>query len=992
MRLGKRMAVWLVIWTGVLLAAGGRLLLAQAAAGGGVTVRGTVTDPDAAVIPGATLTLTPPTGRAYTAISATDGSYAIVGVPAGSYAFTATMNGFATYVRQGVRVGAQPLTIDVKLAIQDQTQQVTVNAQSTQLSVDQDNNASSTVIKDKDLDALSDDPDDLSSQLSALAGPAAGPNGGQIYVDGFTGGQLPPKSSIREIRINQNPFSAQYDKAGYGRVEVFTKPGTDKYHGNYSIQGGLNSFNTSNPFLGSLNQQPGYYTLFQLGSVTGPVTKNSSFTVGGSNRTIQDNNIINPTGFYTNSPTSTTLCAPGDLTCTDVGGYPESARALGHIRHRSDIAPRYDIALGEKNTFSVRYQYETQDEQNGGLGGASTLPSAGYSDTASENTIRVTDTQILSAKVINETRFEYQRDVSTQTPNSVAPAVSVQGSFVGGGTSLGQLSTTEDHIEVQNYTSVQLAKHFLRLGGRLRTTGESLTSNAGANGTLTYTSLLDPCVFPGTRGRPSNCAPGVTAVCDPANVGANISSYQCGVASQYTVTRITQPTIASRTTDLGLYAEDDWKVRPNLTLTGGIRYETQNVIHSDRDFAPRVSFAWGLPHKGGAPLTVLRGGYGIFYDRFDQQNILTAIRLNGFNQVQATVANPGPACQPTVQGACGASNVGNSTIYSLGPGLRSSYNLQAAIGLDQQVGKSTTISANYINGHGVHQYLTRSLQDTAAAPFNYQFQSGAVFRENQIFVNINSRFKHVTIFGFYALTYANANTGGATTFATDPVHPAVDYGRATFGVRNRAVFGGSWQAPYHFTFSPFLLAFSGTPYDLTSGLDTNGDSIFNDRPYFANGSSGNCFRGSDFSTVQTGGLTQVPVNYCTAPTNFTLNLRTSRTFGLGPKIERGGGDGAGAGPGGPGPGRGPGGGGRGPGGGGGGGGGGPFGTGGNNTPHRYNVTLGAAAFNIFNVIPYGQPVAVLTSPRFGEFTSLAGGPFSSATAVRRFVLQASFNF
>ena len=108
-----------------------------------------------------------------------------------------------------------------------------------------------TVIKGKDLDALSDDPDELSSELTALAGPAAGPNGGQIYVDGFTGGQLPPKSSIREIRINQNPFSAQYDKLGYGRVEVFTKPGTDKYHGNLSVQGGDNVFNTSNPFLGA---------------------------------------------------------------------------------------------------------------------------------------------------------------------------------------------------------------------------------------------------------------------------------------------------------------------------------------------------------------------------------------------------------------------------------------------------------------------------------------------------------------------------------------------------------------------------------------------------------------------------------------------------------------------------------------------------------------------------------------------------------------------
>ena len=93
------------------------------------------------------------------------------------------------------------------------------------------------VLRGDDLDALSDDPDDLLSDLQALAGPSAGPNGGSIFIDGFSGGELPPKESIREIRINQNPFSPEYDKLGYGRIEIFTKPGTDKYHGtvNYNF-------------------------------------------------------------------------------------------------------------------------------------------------------------------------------------------------------------------------------------------------------------------------------------------------------------------------------------------------------------------------------------------------------------------------------------------------------------------------------------------------------------------------------------------------------------------------------------------------------------------------------------------------------------------------------------------------------------------------------------------------------------------------------------
>ena len=112
-----------------------------------------------------------------------------------------------------------------------------MQAENTTISTAPDANASAVIIKGEDLNALSDDPDELQNELTALAGPAAGPNGGQIYIDGFTGGQLPPKSSIREIRVNQNPFSAEYDRLGYGRIEIFTKPGTDQLHGEFQVGG-----------------------------------------------------------------------------------------------------------------------------------------------------------------------------------------------------------------------------------------------------------------------------------------------------------------------------------------------------------------------------------------------------------------------------------------------------------------------------------------------------------------------------------------------------------------------------------------------------------------------------------------------------------------------------------------------------------------------------------------------------------------------------------
>jgi Carboxypeptidase regulatory-like domain len=961
----------------------------------GATVHGTVADPESAVIPGATVTLTPASGKALMTKSQSDGTYTLHGVGAGTYSLTVTMKGFASYVKLGVRIAAgQNLMLDAKMAIEEEKQEVNVNSQGAQVSVDSDSNASSTVIKGKDLDALSDDPDELSSELTALAGPAAGPSGGQIYVDGFTGGQLPPKSSIREIRINQNPFSAQYDKLGYGRVEVFTKPGTDKYHGNISVQGGDNVFNTSNPFLGESNTQPPYYTTFILGSVSGPINRFASFTVGGSHRTIQDNNIVNPSGFYASSATSVTPCLPGDLTCSYFSSYPEAARAVSHPQTRSDVAPRVDFALGEKNTLTVRYQYYVNGQNNNGIGNTN-LPTAGYNTEATENTVQISDTQILSPRVINETRFEYQRDYSTQDPLSTDPTLSVQGIFTSGGSSLGTQQSTSTHLEFQNYSSIATTKNFIRFGGRVRTTNESLSSNAGSNGTFTYSFLLDPCTDPNPSiKRPSNCAAGVTTPC--ASVNASISSYQCGLPGQYAVTAINKLTVDGRVTDVGLYAEDDWKPKGNLTITYGLRLEAQNVISSAHDFAPRLSFAYGIPRGGGkSPTTVLRGGFGIFYDRFTLANYLTTLQENGFNQVTSTVLNPGNVCTPVPPINCGNPTTNKITTYGLGDGIRSSYTMQEAVGFDQQVGRAATMSVNYLYARGDHQYLSRNF--IVENGFDQQFQSGGVYKENQLLINGSARLKKLTLFGFYSLNLADANTSGASFFPTSNTDTKVDYGRASFAHASFAVVGGSWQLPYGFTASPFMIAQSGTPYNLTSGLDPTGSSIYNARPFFENGDSGNCRLSSDFSATQTGSLTPVPINYCDGPTNFTFNVRASRVFGFGERAGSAASSTQGSGSG-----RNNGSGGGGQGGGGQGGGGlraggpggvrGGFGPQGSSSGHKYTFTLGAQAFNLFNVVPYGTPTSVLSSPRFGQFTTLAAGPFSSATAVRRITLQASFNF
>lgn len=940
---------------------------AQATAAG--TVSGFVLDPDQAAIPGATVTLTPASGSALTVTSGADGGYSFRNVPTGTYALTVSMPGFASFVRQGVRVTTAPLAINAGLAVQSENTEINVTTENTKVSVDADANGSSVVIKDKDLEALSDDPDELADQLSALAGPTAGPSGGQIYVDGFTGGTLPPKSSIREIRVNQNPFSAQFDKQGFGRVEVFTKPGTDKIHGQMSLQGNTKQFNTSSPFLGSSNQQPDYHRIFFLGSLTGPLTKSSSYSVGGNYRDIQDNSIF-AGQIISNPATPGVLCAPGNLACA-LNPYPDTARATFHPQTRYQITPRIDLALSATNTLTVRYQFEHNTQTNAGLGSTS-LNTTGYNTGQRESQLQISDTQIFNSKIINETRMAIERQNNTQNPLSTAPTLTLTGYFASGGSAAGTQSSTMDHFELQNYTSIALQKNFIRIGGRLRINREALFSTAGSNGSFVYQSA---------------------------------ANYVSNNPFQYRVTTISNPKAEQSIADLGLYAEDDWRIKPNLSLSYGIRYETQNKIHSNADFAPRFSLSYGIPRKTGNPLTVLRAGWGIFYDRFDVADSIQTLRQNGINQVTqiyraATPTGTLQNCSPTNIAACGSSTSASQTTYQLGAGLRSAYTMQTTIGLDQQVGKRTTISFNYINSIGNHQYLSRSIP--SGNNYIYQYQSGGVFRQNQFIANFRTQVSsRLSLFGFYSLQYANSNANGANSFPTDSLNPKTDYGRSLFAQRHRVFLFGNIQAKYGINLSPFLSVNSGNFYNITTGTDVNGDTQFNDRAGFANGVSGNCKTATDF-TISVTAANRVTPGYCTGPANVQGNLRIVKVFGFGKKsgAPNAAGQGGPGGPpaGGPPPG-GPGGGGGGRGGPGGGGPGGGFG-GGISSRNKYTVNIGAQIQNLFNYVPYSTPNGSLSSYNadpsknlFGRSTSLSSfGPGGSSAAVRTVTLQMNFSF
>ena len=279
------------------------------------------------------------------------------------------------------------------------------------VSTDSSNNASAVVLTGADLDALPDDPDDLAADLQALAGPSAGPNGGSIYVDGFSGGELPPKESIREIRINQNPFSPEYDKLGYGKIEIFTKPGFDKYRGTAQWNFGDDFWNTRNPY----SPDKAYFLLNEFeGSAGGPLTKKSSFTVDAQQNMVDNGSItnavtVNPQTF-TLQPFAGVLVTPGRYT---------------------NVSPRVDYQLGEKNTLMFRYGITHSNVQNNGIGGFD-LISRGYHSQFTNQTVQAADTVVIG-HAVNETRFQYYRSATQAIANSLDLTVQVLQSFNSGG-------------------------------------------------------------------------------------------------------------------------------------------------------------------------------------------------------------------------------------------------------------------------------------------------------------------------------------------------------------------------------------------------------------------------------------------------------------------------------------------------------------------------------------------------------------------------------
>ena len=831
---------------------------AAACTDGTAALAGTVRDSTGASVAEATVVLE--TGETMT--TATDGRFRFHCVTPGAHSLHITAESFAA---ADVSLPAARTRSDINVGLRPQSVEQTVDVDSggEARGVDTTETGISRTLQGDDLKALADDPDDLLRQLQQMTAGAGGdPSAAMITVDGFqTPGRLPPKSSIAFIKVNPDLFAAEYGEPPYtgGRVEVYTKPGQPRYHGALFLTYGGSALNARDPFStskGTLGKQ-------RFGAeLSGPVRKvGSDFALSLEHRGIDNVAVVN----------AVTLDSAGNQ--IPVNQTAAAPQALWNA------TARLGWQLGPKNTFSATYQANVNSIANMGVGGT-TLVEAGRDDRTYEHTLRFVDVTTAGPNFMHEARIALRWLGDLSTPSSTAPQLQVAGAFTGGGAELGAQKIREVGTEIADDFILTTGPHTLKAGVNMRIFRERNQMTQNFNGTYVFGGGSAPILDAN-----GNAIPGSTStITGVEQYRRALLKLPGGAATAYTVVTGT-PDINYTQTRAALFAEDDWKLRPNFKVSFGARYFIQNEPLTALNLVPRLGFAWSPDKK---QTWTLKLHAGMFSGTYSTEDATEFHRLDGIRSIQSTIYSP-------VYGTPFVNATPISTIRTKAPGFTAFTFSEEQFEVDHTLPHGWNLMGTIYWLRGWNQPRAANINSPLnglptgprPGPANMnilQSQNSASMRGPIYFVSVEQhQLKRLNIFLGIADVDLRDNADGNTFFTPQSSKTdAGEFARRTFQDQIQIFGSATLHLPGKVDLSSEYFVGSGKHFNVVTGFDNNGDGDFNDRPTYARPGDPNAVATRYGMLVATGGTGVVPRNTGTMPFRVNLDTNLSRTFTLTP--------------------------------------------------------------------------------------------------------------
>jgi hypothetical protein len=775
-------------------------------------LRGVVTDESGAVIRQASIRLEDGKGGSTATQTDDSGRFRFTVLTPGSYLLRATAAGF-TLLTEEVRVtagGAQTVNLVLKVVI---SEQIEINSETARVSTDPDQNLSAINLSQNELASLPDDRAELLQTLRAISGQS---ETAPIFVDGFSDDRLPSKDSILAVKINSNPFSPEFSGRGDGRIEVITKPGSDKLRGNFEFRFNDESLNARNAF--ATLRAPLQVRDF-TGNLTGPIIPNRwGYFLEYEHEAQDENAFINAT-----------ILDPATL-------VPQQFLATALTPAREDeFTLRTSFLIAKQHTWGIWYNYERETENNQGVDGGFDLPERGFDSLERRHTLRFSLTSVIGTGVINEMRLSLSRRISESKARNEAPAIIVLDAFSSGGNQASLLNNnTRDRLELVNNISFTRGKHTIKAGGEIEFNSQRFLNRSNFGGTFTFGTGFE-------RDAAGNVVTGADE--NPLTI-TPLEQYRRTLlklpgygASQFSIVR-GDPFIGLPQWEASWFAMDDWRVSPRLTISFGLRHQAEKGIEDGLNIAPRLSLAWA-PDKDLK--SVIRLGAGIFYDELESEILFDTIRYDGVRQQQFIFNQP--TFFPDVPSSFDELTRREPVIRTRAQNLDAPYLINTSIGYERKLPWGIFTSVTYSLRRGVHLLRTRNinapspvtgLRPTADQGPILQYESSGVSTRHELALNWKYEVKRkLSLFGNYQLSKTRSDTDSASLVPADSYSLLSEWGPAANDRRHRMVLGGSVNLPGEIRLSPLLQLSSGTPFNITTGRDNNGDTLFTDRPSFA---------------------------------------------------------------------------------------------------------------------------------------------------------------